>query len=126
MTATSRERLLGAAIEATAEATSLIETYGVDAASFIELIGDSLFSGPVYSTYGSLMAERRFTPAGFTTRLGLKDVRLALAAAQARELSLPTASLVQDSLLQAMAAGWSERDWATLADIARARKVRSS
>lgn len=118
--------LLGAAIEATAEATSLIETYGVDAASFIELIGDSLFPGPVYSTYGSLMAERRFTPAGFTTRLGLKDVRLALAAAQARELSLPTASLVQDSLLQAMAAGWSERDWATLADIARARKVRSS
>ncbi|MEU6375764.1 NAD(P)-dependent oxidoreductase [Streptomyces sp. NPDC046909] len=116
--------LLGAAIEATAEATSLVESHGIEARSFIELISNSLFPGPVYSGYGALMAEHRYAPAGFTVPLGLKDTRLALSAAHEHQLALPTASLVQDALLQALAAGWSERDWATLAEVARARAGR--
>jgi len=116
--------LLGAAIEATAEATSLVESYGIQAASFVELIGHSLFPGPVYSGYGTLMAEQRYEPAGFTTRLGLKDTRLALSAAHQRDLALPTASLVQDALLQAMAQGATEWDWAALAEVARGRGPR--
>ncbi|MEV6121489.1 NAD(P)-dependent oxidoreductase [Streptomyces sp. NPDC052077] len=113
--------LLASAIETTAEATSLVESYGVDAAAFVELISSTLFPGPVYSTYGGLMAERRYEPAGFTTRLGLKDVDLALSAAHHRDVALPTGSVVRDALLEALAAGWSDRDWATLADIARRR-----
>lgn len=113
--------LLGSAIEATAEAVSLVESYGVGAGDFVELISSSLFPGPVYQTYGGLMADRRYEPPGFTTRLGLKDIRLALAAAHGHDLSLPTASLVQDALVQSIAAGWSERDWATLGDLARNR-----
>ncbi|MGA5700587.1 NAD(P)-dependent oxidoreductase [Peterkaempfera bronchialis] len=113
--------LLASAIETTAEAISLVESYGVEAGQFVELISNSLFPGPVYATYGGLMAGQRYEPAGFTTRLGLKDVRLAQSAAHARNLALPAASLVQDALLEAMAAGWSERDWATLAEVARRR-----
>ncbi|WP_053913753.1 NAD(P)-dependent oxidoreductase [Streptomyces sp. TP-A0875] len=113
--------LLAGAIEATAEATALVESYGVDAAAFAELLGGTLFPGPVYRGYGGLMAERRYEPAGFTARLGLKDVDLALSAARERELPLPTGSLVRDALLEVLAAGWSERDWATLADLARRR-----
>lgn len=113
--------LLASAIEATAEAVSLVERYDVGADQFVELISATLFPGPVYSTYGRLMADRTYEPAGFTTRLGLKDTRLALQAAHSRQLALPTASLVQDALLQALAHGWSERDWATLADLARNR-----
>ncbi|MEU3347490.1 NAD(P)-dependent oxidoreductase [Streptomyces sp. NPDC006700] len=116
--------LLAAAVEATAEATSLVESYGVDAAAFVELIGGTLFPGPVYGTYGGLMAGQRYEPPGFTTRLGLKDVGLALSAAQQRDLALPTGSLVRDALLEAVAAGWSERDWATLAEVARRRAGR--
>ncbi|MGW2900142.1 NAD(P)-dependent oxidoreductase [Streptomyces sp. NPDC001212] len=116
--------LLAAAIEATAEATSLVESYGVDAAAFVELISGTLFPGPVYGTYGGLMAEQRYEPPGFTTRLGLKDVGLALSAAHRRDMALPTGSLVRDALLEAVAAGWSERDWATLAEVARRRAGR--
>lgn len=113
--------MLASAIETTAEAVSLVERYHVGTDQFVELISSTLFPGPVYSTYGQLMADRRYEPAGFTTRLGLKDTRLALEAAHSRELALPTASLLQDALLQALAHGWSERDWATLADLARNR-----
>ncbi|MFH9981002.1 NAD(P)-dependent oxidoreductase [Streptomyces sp. NPDC017179] len=116
--------LLAAAVEATAEATSLVESYGVEAAAFVELIGGTLFPGPVYGTYGGLMAEQRYEPPGFTARLGLKDVGLALSAARQRDLALPTGSLVRDALLEAVAAGWSERDWATLAEVARRRAGR--
>ncbi|MFD4969286.1 NAD(P)-dependent oxidoreductase [Streptomyces sp. NPDC058424] len=54
--------LLAAAVEATAEATSLVESYGVEAAAFVELISGTLFPGPVYGTYGGLMAEQRYEP----------------------------------------------------------------
>ncbi|MFF4790290.1 NAD(P)-dependent oxidoreductase [Streptomyces sp. NPDC001276] len=116
--------LLAAAVEATAEATSLVESYGVEAAAFVELISGTLFPGPVYGTYGGLMAEQRYEPPGFTPRLGLKDVGLALSAAHRHDLALPTGSLVRDALLEAVAAGWSERDWATLAEVARRRAGR--
>ncbi|WP_347350382.1 hypothetical protein [Intrasporangium sp.] len=36
-------------------------------------------------------------------------------------MPLPTGSLIQDALLEAISAGWSERDWATLAELARRR-----
>lgn len=114
--------LLASAITSTAEAVSLVESYQVDAAEFVKLVGSTVFPGPVYSGYGGLMASRQYEPAGFSTRLGLKDTRLALQAAHQHQLALPIASLIQDSLLQAIAAGWSERDWATLAEVARGRR----
>ncbi|GAA3379503.1 NAD(P)-dependent oxidoreductase [Streptomyces sannanensis] len=116
--------LLASAIEATAEATSLVESYGIDASAFVELISSTVFPGPVYSTYGGLMAERRYEPPGFTARLGLKDVNLALSAAHQHDVALPTGSLVRDALLEALAVGWSEHDWAVLAEVARRRAGR--
>lgn len=113
--------LLGSAIEATAEGVALVQSYGVSPHTFIDLISNSLFPGPVYKTYGGLMSDRRYEPPGFTTRLGLKDMRLALSAAHGRDLPLPTASLVQDALIEAIAAGWSESDWAVLGELARRR-----
>lgn len=116
--------LLGAAITATAEATALVEAYDIDSAELIDLVGHSLFPGPVYSGYGSSMNDHSYRPAGFTTRMGLKDTRLALDAAHSHSLALPVASLVQDALLQAIAQGAGDDDWAALAEVARARLPR--
>jgi 3-hydroxyisobutyrate dehydrogenase-like beta-hydroxyacid dehydrogenase len=45
----------------------------------------------------------------------LKDVRLALLAAEKTEVPMPTASLIRDHFLSAMARGYRELDWAALA-----------
>ncbi|HVS77142.1 MAG TPA: NAD(P)-dependent oxidoreductase [Steroidobacteraceae bacterium] len=103
--------LLAAAIESMGEAAALTAGYGVEARELFELIGQSLFPGPVYQGYGRLIAEGRFEPAGFKARLGLKDVRLALAAAEAVTTPMPVGSVIRDSMLEALAHGEGEKEF---------------
>jgi 3-hydroxyisobutyrate dehydrogenase-like beta-hydroxyacid dehydrogenase len=50
--------------------------------------------------------------------LGLKDIKLALAAAETLNVPLPIASLVRDHFLSGLAQGQGDSDWAALARIA--------
>lgn len=111
--------LIAAAIESMGEAVVMAERYGVRPAALLEILGNTLFSAPVYRNYGALIAERRYEPAGFPMVLGLKDVRLALAAGESARTPMPVASLLRDHLLEAIALGDGERDWAALAEVAR-------
>ena len=52
---------------------------------------------------------------------GFKDVSLALAASQERQVPLPFAGVLRDSLLDAMAHGDADKDWAALAETAARR-----
>ena len=47
-----------------------------------------------------------------------KDIRLALAAAHAADVPLPTASLLQDHALEGVANGMGDLDWSSLAKVA--------
>lgn len=114
--------LLAAAIESMGEAAALTEGYGVAAHELFELIGQSLFPGPVYQGYGRLIAEGRLEPAGFKARLGLKDVRLALAAAEAVTTPMPVGSLVRDTLLEAMARGEGDKEFGVVLGRAAMRR----
>jgi 3-hydroxyisobutyrate dehydrogenase-like beta-hydroxyacid dehydrogenase len=114
--------LLAAAIESMGEAAALTTGYGVEARELFELIGQSLFPGPVYQGYGRLIADGRFEPAGFKARLGLKDVRLALAAAEAVTTPMPIGSLVRDSMLEAMARGEGEKEFGVVLGRAAMRR----
>jgi 3-hydroxyisobutyrate dehydrogenase-like beta-hydroxyacid dehydrogenase len=111
--------LIAAAIECMGEAVVMAERYGVRPAAFLEILGNTLFAAPVYRNYGALIADRRYEPAGFRLELGLKDVRLALAAAELARTPMPVASLLRDHLLEAVAQGDGERDWSALAEVAR-------
>ncbi|MBX6330321.1 MAG: NAD(P)-dependent oxidoreductase [Gemmatimonadaceae bacterium] len=113
--------MLVAAIEAMAEAAAMGERNAVSAASLLELLTTAVFTAPVYQSYGAAIAARRYEPAGFKLALGLKDVRLALAAADAGGAPMPVASLVHDNLLEAVARGDGERDLAALGDVALRR-----
>jgi len=110
--------LIVCAIEALAESTAFLAKSGVDPAAFVELMTGSLFASPAYQTYGSIIVERRFSPAGFKVPLGLKDVRLLLRAAERVEAPLPFASVVRDQFLSALARGYGELDWSALALVA--------
>ena len=103
--------MLAAAIESMGEAAALTAGYGIEARELFELIGQSLFPGPIYQGYGRLIADGRFEPAGFKARLGLKDVRLALAAAEAVTTPMPVGSLIRDSMLEALARGEGDKEF---------------
>ncbi len=113
--------LLACAIESMAEACSLAEANGVRPTDLIEMLSSTLFPGPIYSGYGSMVAERRYEPAGFKLPLGLKDVDLALTAGAATHVPLPFGSVLRDAFLDALAHGDGEKDWAAVAAVARRR-----
>ena len=77
-----------------------------------------MFSAPVYKTYGGIIADERYQPAGFKMRLGLKDVRLVLAAAEAVDAPMPFASVVRDNMLAAIGRGMEDLDWSAIARLA--------
>lgn len=107
--------MLASMIESFGEAGALAARHGVSPTQFVEVMTNSVFQVPAYKLYGGLIASGRFEPPGFPLRLGLKDIRLALAAADAKDVALPIASLVRDHYLKALTRGYAEFDWAALA-----------
>jgi 3-hydroxyisobutyrate dehydrogenase-like beta-hydroxyacid dehydrogenase len=113
--------MIGCAIEAMGEGFALVRKYGVDPATFYDVMTDGLFSAPAYKVYGNIIVKQSYATAGFTTVLGLKDANLAMAAALAASVPLPSLNVYRDRLLGAIAHGEGEQDWAVMArDQARA------
>jgi 3-hydroxyisobutyrate dehydrogenase-like beta-hydroxyacid dehydrogenase len=110
--------LLAAAIEALGEATALVAKAGVDRRRYVDLLTATLFAAPAYKTYGGLIAEERFEPAGFAAPLGAKDIRLTLAAAEGLRVPMPLASLLRDRFLALLAQGGEALDWSAIARLA--------
>ena len=112
--------LLAAMIECLGEAFALVRKGGIDPHRYLEILTNTLFSAPAYKTYGTIIANQQYEPAGFKMSLGLKDVRLALAAADALATPMPVASLVHDHFLAGVAQGAADSDWSGLARLAAA------
>lgn len=110
--------LLGCVIESLGEAMALVEKGGIDRHDYLELLTSTLFGAPVYKTYGGLIADRKFEPAGFAAPLGHKDIGLALAAGEELKVPLPLASLLRDRFLRLLAHGGETLDWAAVGDLA--------
>ncbi|PYU23184.1 MAG: 6-phosphogluconate dehydrogenase [Acidobacteria bacterium] len=100
-------------IEALGEAYATLRKAGVAPQAFLEIM-NALFGSPFIANYGSIIAQEQFEPAKFALQLGLKDVRLVLAAADECAAPMPLASLVHDHLLSALAQGQGEMDWSSM------------
>jgi 3-hydroxyisobutyrate dehydrogenase-like beta-hydroxyacid dehydrogenase len=111
--------MLAAAIETMGEAAALVERHGVPAAEMLNVLTSTLFAAPAYKSYGAVIVDRKYEPAGFRLVLGLKDLRLVLEAAEGARAPMPFASVLRDHLLEAVARGDGELDWAALAEVAR-------
>ena len=107
--------VLACAIEAMAEGFSLVRKYGVQPQVFYDVITEGLFAAPAYKVYGKLIVDQSFDKPGFTAVLGLKDVKLALAAGELAKVPLPSGSVVRDRLIGAIAHGDGDKDWSVLA-----------
>ncbi len=109
--------VLVSAIEAMSEAFAFCERQNVAPETIAEILTGTLFAAPAYKTYSAAILERKFE-AGFKLALGLKDVRLMLAASEKAGAPLPFASVVRDNLVDAVAHGEGDKDWAAISRVA--------
>jgi 3-hydroxyisobutyrate dehydrogenase-like beta-hydroxyacid dehydrogenase len=110
--------LIACVIETLGEAFALVDKAGIDRHAYLEILTSTLFSAPIYKTYGALIADRKFEPAGFAAPLGAKDVRLALAAAESLGVPLPVGGLLRDRFLRLIANGGERLDWSAVGALA--------
>jgi len=106
--------MLAATIETLGEALALVRKAGINPATFLDLLTSTLFPAPAYRTYGTLIAESKFQPAGFAAPLGHKDVRLVLAASDSLRVPMPVASLLNDRFVRLLAEGREQLDWSAI------------
>ncbi len=110
--------LIASIMEALAEAMALVGKAGIDPHRYYEVLTSTLFTGPLFTNYGRLIAEQKFRPAGFAAPLGEKDIRLTLAAAETLRVPMPLASLLRDRFLTLIARGGEDLDWSALGQLA--------
>lgn len=110
--------LIASVMESLGEAMALVGKAGIDRRQYLEILTSTLFNAPVYSTYGGLVADGNFEPAGFAAPLGYKDIRLALAAADELRVPMPLASLLRDRFLTLLAQGGDHLDWSAIGGLA--------
>ncbi len=110
--------LSAAVMEALGEAMALVRKAGIDPQRYYELLTSTLFTGPVFTNYGRLIARQEYKPAGFAAPLGEKDIRLTLAAAETLRAPMPLASLVHDRLQTLVARGGEQLDWSAVGQLA--------
>jgi 3-hydroxyisobutyrate dehydrogenase-like beta-hydroxyacid dehydrogenase len=107
--------LLAAAMEAMGEAFAMAEKAGLERNAVASMLTQTLFACPAYQGYGAAIANRRHSPAGFRLPLGLKDIELVLRTAREVNTPMPTASLLRDRFVHAIAMGRAELDWSAIA-----------
>jgi 3-hydroxyisobutyrate dehydrogenase-like beta-hydroxyacid dehydrogenase len=100
------------------EALALVRKRSLDPAAVLDILTSTMFGSRVHKLYGAKIVAQRFVPSGFVLPLALKDVRLALAEAEAAEVPMPSVSVVRDRMITGLAHGYTEFDWSVLALIA--------
>lgn len=112
------------ALQAIGESVALVESGGVDANTFMEILTHTAFSGSAYAGYGPMIVNRKYTPAGFSMELGLKDVKLVEDAASDLGLKLPVATVMHELFEKALVdPELNQLDWSAVAELTRQRKL---
>jgi 3-hydroxyisobutyrate dehydrogenase-like beta-hydroxyacid dehydrogenase len=109
MTATTLEML--------GEVVAVAIKCGLDPKPFIDIMTSTMFGGRAHKIYGDKIVRQSYT-AGFALPLVLKDVRLALAAAESAGVPMPSVNVVRDRLIAGIARGYADLDWTALGLIA--------
>jgi 3-hydroxyisobutyrate dehydrogenase-like beta-hydroxyacid dehydrogenase len=109
--------LIASIIESLGEAFALARKSGIAPQAFLGVLTGTPITAPLFTTYGTIIDEEKYSPPGFRLPLGLKDVRLALGAAGAVNAPLPLAVLMQAHFLTAIERGYGELDWSAIARV---------
>jgi 3-hydroxyisobutyrate dehydrogenase-like beta-hydroxyacid dehydrogenase len=107
--------VLGCAIETMGEAFTLVEKLGVKPELFLDVMTKGLFAAPAYEVYGKFIVDQKWESHGATAVIGLKDADLALEAADAAGMQLPSTHVWRDHLIKAIDRGEGALDWCVMA-----------
>ena len=110
--------LIAVVIESLGEAMALVSKGGVGRHQYLDILTSTLFSAPVYKTYGALIADKKFSPAGFAAPLGQKDIRLTLAAAEELCCRCRSRAPYVTASRTLLAHGGDELDWSAIGGLA--------
>ena len=107
--------LIVSAIESMAEGINLAKKSGIDSATWINMITQTMFAAPVYLNYSNILLKEIFQPAGFALKLGLKDVNLVMQQSTEIDAEMPIGRLMQQRLRECVANGLGDYDWTAMA-----------
>jgi 3-hydroxyisobutyrate dehydrogenase-like beta-hydroxyacid dehydrogenase len=106
--------LIASALEAIGESINLAGKSGVDAQQMWNMLSQTLFNAPVYVNYSNIILQKKFEPAAFSMKLGLKDMNLVLQQAASANQPMPLASLIQNNMEQMVNNGKGDIDWSAV------------
>jgi 3-hydroxyisobutyrate dehydrogenase-like beta-hydroxyacid dehydrogenase len=106
--------LIASAIEAIGESSDLALKSGVNPQQMWEMLLQTLFNAPVYHNYSNILINKKFEPASFTAKLGLKDLNLVLQQADAVSHTMPLAKLLQENMQNLVDEGRGSIDWSAI------------
>lgn len=106
--------IIGAAVDAIAEAFQLARGLDVDPAKVRAAIAGGFAGSKVLDVHGQRILNADYTP-GFKARLHLKDIDIALTAGRECGVELPSAEIFRSRLVQVIEAGMGELDSAVAA-----------
>lgn len=106
--------LIAGALEAIGESVNLANASGVNAQTMWNMFLQTLFNAPVYHNYSGIILNKKFEPAAFTAKLGLKDLNLVLQQAAAVNQSMPLAGLLKKNMQQLVDNGKDQTDWSAV------------
>jgi 3-hydroxyisobutyrate dehydrogenase-like beta-hydroxyacid dehydrogenase len=110
--------MVATSLEAMGEVFALARKHGLDPETLLDILTSTMFGSRVHKIYGAKMVAPSFSPSGFAFPLALKDVRLALAEADAASVPMPSVSAVRDRLITGIARGYGQLDWSALGELA--------
>jgi 3-hydroxyisobutyrate dehydrogenase-like beta-hydroxyacid dehydrogenase len=107
--------LIASAIEAMAEAFTLVSKNNGDSDKLLEALGSTLFACPIYQNYGRQILDKKYTKPLFKLGLAQKDVRLVAETAAESKTPMRFGRVLQDRFSEAAAHGLSDYDWTGIA-----------
>ncbi|HEY3289425.1 MAG TPA: NAD(P)-dependent oxidoreductase [Anaerolineae bacterium] len=106
-------------VSALGEGIAFAEKAGLDMAMVLKAITSGAVASPVVKMKAQAVVERNHADTHFALRWMHKDLTYALRAADQLGVSMPSTALAHELLRMAMQHGWSEQDFAVMAELVR-------
>jgi 3-hydroxyisobutyrate dehydrogenase-like beta-hydroxyacid dehydrogenase len=106
--------LIASAIESIGESVKLATASGVNPQDMWNMFLQTIFNAPAYHIYSNIILNKRYEPAAFSARLGLKDLDLVLQQAAVSTQEMPLAVLLRSHMHQLVSSGKGETDWSAI------------